>query len=100
MPTEEDFEHCRTFRHPWETIDVAEGESFDGRVSELRLRCTSCTSWRYDTFNVFGDLVAREYHYADGYRPGKNDERLTLAELRLRVVKRVERRASPQTDEE
>lgn len=97
MPTKEDFEYCRTVRHPWEILDVAElaDDPLLGYVRELRLRCTSCTGKRYDQLDSAGDLVYRRYEYPDGYLHTGEDERPTLQELRLRLLSRTLKPAPP-----
>lgn len=96
MPTQEDFEHCRTFRHAWDLLSLLPvTDAINGVFAEAKLRCTCCTTGRFDEFDVNGELLYRNYTYPDGYSWAGDDEKPSLQELRLRLLRRADGPPTP-----
>lgn len=58
---------CRTLGHSWDENPNAEIESAFSGSFVLALRCTRCTTERFDFAGVTGKLIYRYYRYPDGY---------------------------------
>lgn len=100
MPTQSDFEHCRTFRHTWDLQSLALAtDGMHGVFGLAKLRCTCCTTSRVDEFDADGELLYRNYTYPAGYSWAGEDEKPTLRELRLRLLTRETSRTPPLPDE-
>ena len=86
---QDDFVKCRSWGHEWDTFTPLGRRASWGLL--LSLRCVRCGTERHDTIDMNGDLSTREYKYPDGYqlvRP-KDSERISAAELRLEVLRRL-----------
>lgn len=88
-PTEDDFIMCRTLRHAWDLLDEAISTE-PSRVWKhyMWLRCTRCTTKRWDGIDVDGRVGSRKYEWPPGYRQTGTHEKLTQAEWRLVLMKR------------
>lgn len=83
-PSQEDFDRCRRHNHAWDEVDDAEHQEPDAGTTFEHLRCLRCTTWRHDMIDDrTGDLVKRNYDYADGYQYDSIDARPTRSDLRL-----------------
>jgi hypothetical protein len=75
--------HCKTLGHAWEDDPFSLRRTSFG--NSVTFKCIRCTTERVDIFSFHaGDLLARRYHYPDGYR---NAEKLTKNELRLELIR-------------
>jgi hypothetical protein len=81
---------CRTIGHSW---DDNPGGQIDGPLARtsagvLLLRCTRCTTERFDYINVQMLVFQRYYRYVDGYRsiPGQGTRPNLRGELLRRSV--------------
>lgn len=59
---------CKTFNHPFEVFHDTRNSPHPIRGYIIFLRCTNCHTERWDTIDVLGDLIKREYHYPVNYR--------------------------------
>lgn len=101
MPTQVDFETCRTLRHAWDVLSQLPASEYTPDVfCVLSLRCTRCTTARTDELDVYGDLVRRHYDYPDGYQYAETDVTPTLQELRMKLMQRAPVRFVPPTPDE
>ncbi len=77
-----DIVKCRTFGHSWDEFDPRYHETardWGADVWRITLRCTRCTTERYDYLNSIGGVVSRNYAYPVGYK----EAGVTRAEYRL-----------------
>lgn len=87
---EEDYERCKTLGHVWEDFNPIDlGPAMYGK--RMSLRCVRCTTERHDTIEASGRVGTRSYRYADGYIIPR-EERLTRAEMRLKLYDRISAR--------
>lgn len=81
------FVPCKTYGHSWDEANIKDAPDLNGWSSRISLRCTRCTTLRFDMLDAAGELGARRYIYPDDYADVK-DMKPTRAELRLIIVRR------------
>lgn len=83
--------HCRTFGHPWEEF-VPVGMRKPDFGFRFSLLCTSCGTERHDLLNQRGEVVQREYRYADKYqvsfKSSRDEYRVELNRRKRRIARR------------
>lgn len=82
---------CRMLGHRWEEYypgDFNMTPAFYAADSIFHVRCETCGTERHDAFMKDGELDIRRYDYPDGYRYDEDEERPTLQDIRLWMVKR------------
>lgn len=82
-----EYVECKTLGHAWEEFNPRDGSGLNGWDSRLTLRCTRCTSTRFDFIDYMGELGDRKYWRPDDYRDAK-EVKPSRAALRLMMVKR------------
>lgn len=91
------FDMCRTVGHAWDKIPVTAKVRPIGGIWFV-VRCTRCTSERWDVVDGMADVVSRRYRYAEGYLRSKGTGRLTRNQARAQLLGRqlaaLRRRAS------
>lgn len=80
------FDMCRTVLHAWDDLPVTKTQPIDGIW--FVLRCTRCTSERWDVVDALGRVLRRQYRYAPGYLRKKGEGRLSRDEYRARLLAR------------
>ena len=85
---------CRTSerRHPWEDFVPLKGEHYFSIEPTVCLRCTRCGTEKYLWVDAAGNYTYQpQYIYPPGYTLAgvHRGDRLTAAELRIEVVKRL-----------
>jgi hypothetical protein len=78
----DEFLLCRALHHLWDTNPNFELNTSYNYI--LPLRCTRCTTERYDILNAVGDLITRYYRYPEKYRTG----RVKVVQLRHQMIQR------------
>lgn len=82
------FDQCKgPYKHAWFDADSDWATPFGG--TPFTLRCERCGTERRDTLDIHGELMTRRYLYPEGYKNASGDVKLTMAELRLRVVPNI-----------
>ena len=87
-----DYTRCRTIGHVWYDAD---SDWKTDRGVPMTLRCERCTMERREVWSRNGQLVyrtyirPRDYLYARGERPSKDDFRLAMLALRLREARKL-----------
>lgn len=78
---------CRTLGHRWDDYSPSGmlRPLFGYRVS---LRCSSCRTQRHELVNSRGQVLAREYRYADAYTIEGGEDRPSRDEWRVELVRR------------
>lgn len=84
------FVQCRTYGHAWDEFNPPGNRSPRGVWGHHRivLRCTRCTTERYDYLDWAGDVMGRSYVYPPGYQGAS----LPRAQWRLELIRRRLRR--------
>lgn len=72
---------CRTLGHSWDENPNAELDTMFPSEWVFALRCTRCTTERFDFTNVSGDLIQRYYRYPDKYKTHKTPRNEFRAEM-------------------
>lgn len=81
---------CRAIGHAWDDNPTAQVDSDLYRASRgvLALRCTRCTTERFDYVNQLFEVATRYYRYPDQYRsiPGQGSRPNLRGELLRRSL--------------
>lgn len=77
---------CRTVGHSWD--DHPTGQITTIFSWYIPLRCTRCTTERFDFLNNAGEVMRRQYRYADGYRRSRDEKGLTRLQTRVELMRR------------
>jgi hypothetical protein len=81
---------CRALGHAWDDNPTAQVDSQLYRASRgvLTLRCTRCTTERFDYINQMFEVATRYYRYPDHYKsiPGEGTRPNLRAELLRRSL--------------
>ncbi len=87
------FVRCRAYGHSWDEFDPAYGHEErlptprqTGSSWRLTLRCTRCTTRRYDFLDDLGEVVSRSYIYPEGYKTARTLRAEWRLELRSLVI--------------
>jgi hypothetical protein len=78
---------CRDLRHPW-----ALGPTYlvQRDLVERNLKCPRCGTERVEVVvRHSGEVVARSYHYADGYQQDAGEGRLLAPDARVELLRTV-----------
>lgn len=81
------FVECKTWGHAWEEYDSADTPRRPFRY-RMTLRCVRCYTTRADYLDAEGQLIGRQYVYAEGYRDARGAEKPTRNEMRILLIKR------------
>lgn len=77
---------CRTVGHSWDDNPAGEIKTIFSWY--IALRCTRCTTERFDFLNNAGEVMRRQYRYADGYRRSRDDKSPTRLQVRVELMRR------------
>lgn len=75
---------CRTYGHSWDEFHP-ENRNPTTFKHYMALRCTRCTTQRFDYEGVLGEIIDREYKYPEGYALAGT---MTRAQFRLEIRRR------------